>query len=653
MKKYLTAAFLLVMTLFLCACGADVNSKVTINPDESGERVMVMTISKNDLRFAGKFNLSDVDSAIATSCPDCMTYAYEEDDKTVRATFTLPFSSYEDYENKLNTFCDTKAEIQGYMSESPFAKEIEYSENISSREMLKWLPEALVEKKVLNERYRASVFNSFNTKLVIGGAEFDGGAGRLSITDHLYCQIESIDLYTMPVGSGKYNRLIKLNIPKSELEKNKEGIEDFLTKSVPENCFGSWESKENDAMQVYSVSMTDFTPEQIRSSMEKYTGGHADFNPGAVKISEGIFDRKLGFVEALEWTNYICSSTRTVPIRYILDQTSTNGEIVDMAGGAFTKVKGTELKEDENFLAYDLGERYETAVQANLEQHFHFSSIDYTLDAKGKNNIRKEIVLHFDNATAEDIGGICDKIRALGKNDEIAAKTKVELSQDSVKLVFEGKASEINHMMSAITSGDETGVSYASESKWLVPLGNTIVEDIIDFDGIAYKDPNGSEYWQIPVKYTAKVYGVGQEVINDQPLVTEKISNFEGKFTTDNRVRVLNQTKRINGFAFLWYLLLLVSFAAFAGGIYFLVRSFIEKKREKNEEISARENGVGEAREIEVKEPEIERITDAEVIEPEPIAEVGEETVTEETVEAEEPVVEETEENNENSRKSY
>ena len=93
MKKYLTAAFLLVMTLFLCACGADVNSTVTVNPDESGERVMVMTISKNDLKMAGKFKLSDVDSAIADSCPDCMTYAYEEDGKTVRATFTLPFSS--------------------------------------------------------------------------------------------------------------------------------------------------------------------------------------------------------------------------------------------------------------------------------------------------------------------------------------------------------------------------------------------------------------------------------------------------------------------------------------------------------------------------------------------------------------------------------
>ena len=256
---------------------------------------------------------------------------------------------------------------------------------------------------------------------------------------------------------------------------------------------------------------------------------------------------------------------------------------------------------------------------------FFFSLIDYMLDAKGKNNILKEIVLHFDNET-EDIGGICDKIRALGKDDEIAAKTKVELSGNTIKLTFEGKASEINHMMSVITGGDEIGVSYANESKWLVPLENTIVEDIVDFEGIAYKDPNGSEYWQIPVNYTAKIYGVGQEVINGQTLVTEKISSFEGDFTTENRVKVQYQTKRINGYAFLWYLLLLVAFAAFVGGIYFLIRSFIEKKREANEEISARENGVGEAREIEEKQPEIERITDAEVIKPEPISGTAEES---------------------------
>ena len=615
MKKYLTAAILLALTLFLCACGADVNSAVTVNPDGSGERVMVMTVSKSDLKLVGKKSVSEVDSAIAESCPDCMTYAYEENEKTVTARFTLPFSSFEDYENKLNSFCDKKAEINGYMSDSPFAREVEYSENISSREMLKWLPDALIEKKVLNERYRASVFNSFNTKLIVGGAEFDGGAGRLSVNDHVYCQIDSIDIYTTPVGSEKYNRLVKLNIRKEELEKNRDGIDKFLSSSVPENAFGTWESEEDDSMQVYSISMTDFTADDMTKAMQKYTGGHAKFNPEAVETSDGIFESKSGFTESLDWTNYICSETKTVPVRYVLDSTGMVGEIIDMAGGAFNKVKGSRSDDRAGYLFYDLGENRETAVQVNLEKHYHFSSIDYLLDAKNRDEITKEITLHFDNATSEDIGAVCDKIRRLGKDDEIAARIGTELSQDSVKLVFTGKADEINYMMNTI-SGNEgaTGVSYAREGKWLVPLEDTIVEDVVDFDGFVYKDPNGSEYWQIPVKDTAKVYGVGQKVINDQPLVTEKLSSFEGKFTADSRVRVLYQTKRVNGFAFLWYLLLLVALAGFVGGVYFLIRSFIEKKREAKEELTAKTEGVGEAKEIEEKQPVIERITDAEIV---------------------------------------
>ncbi len=648
MKKYLLSALLLIMVLFLSACGCEVNSVVTVNPDESGTRVMELTIPKTEIKTYGKLSLSEIDSIIADGCPDCMTYAYEEDKKNVKATFTLPFSSYEDYENKLKSFCKGDVEITGYSTKSPFAQEIEYSESISTREMLKWLPDVLIEKKVLNERYRASVFGGFSTKLILNGKEYDGGSGRLSVKEDVYCQIDSIDLYTAPAGGNKFSRVIKLNIKRDELEKNEDAIREFLSGVAPEGCFADWETTGYDEVQIYTVTITSFTPEEMQDAMEHFTGGgYAHFEGEEETSLNGLFGKKCGFTENIDWSNYICSPSRTVNIRYVLDQNNTLGEIIDMEGGAYRKVNSSPMDASSSYMVYSLGEQYETTVKAQLEQYYHFSSIDYSIDAKGINELRKEISLHFDNAKTEDIGVICDSIREMGKTDEVVAKIKTQLSETTLTLIFEGKADEINHMMNAVCGREEgDGLSYACENKWLVPLEKCIVEDVVDLEGIVYQG-NSTEYWQIPVHYSAKIYGVDKELINDQPLVSEKMSGFEGDFTSDRRMKAVYQTKRINGLAFVWYLLLLLAAAAFLGGVYFLIRSLFEKKKENKEEQLAREIGVGEAVEIEEKAPEaiedkgeIEAsgTTEAEIIEVTGETETAGETEAAGTTEAKEEV---------------
>ena len=643
MKKYVISALLVIMVLFLCGCGCEVNSQVTVFPDESGLRIMELTIPKSEIKTYGKVSLSEIDTLLAENCPECMTYSYEEDKKTAKATFSLHFDSYEDYEQKLNSFCDGNAEIYGSMTKSPFAQEVEYSESLSTREMLKWIPDVLIENKVLNERYRASVFEKFSTKLTFMGKDYDCGAGRVYIQDSLYCKIDSIDLYTSPAGGNKFNRVIKLNMQLSELEKNENGIRSFLAENTPEGSFASWETWDTAPDQIYSVSLTSLTPEEMEHAMEQFTGGgYAHFSADEESSANGLFGKQYGFTENIDWSNYVCSTSKTVNIRYILDGKTTEGELIDTEGGAYRRVNGVPLEEgDDEYLAYVLGEQYETTVKAQLAQYYHFSSIDYSVDAKGINDLEKKISLHFDNAKTEDIGIICDSIREMGKDDEIVSKIETELSETTLTLIFKGKASEVNHMMNAVSGKtDNDGLSYACESKWLAPLETCVVEDVADLDGFVYQG-NVSEYWKIPVHYTAKIYGVGKELINDQPLLDEKMSTFEGTFTSDRRMKAVYRSKRINGLAFVWYLLLFLAFAAFAGGVYFLIRSFIEKRRENKEEKLAREIGVGEAVEIvePVKEPALIEEKSAEA---EETKEEAEEAIEETEEEIKEEIKEET-----------
>jgi hypothetical protein len=91
-----------------------------------------------------------------------------------------------EFQNKLNTFCKKKAEVTAEFDMSPFASEIHYSESVTTKDMLQWIPDLLVEKKVLNNRYRNSVFDQVSTKLCHAITYNAFGKGPGASIDHFF-----------------------------------------------------------------------------------------------------------------------------------------------------------------------------------------------------------------------------------------------------------------------------------------------------------------------------------------------------------------------------------------------------------------------------------------------------------------------------------
>ena len=648
-KRILVVALFGIMLAFLTACGADVDATVRLNRDGSGERVMEVTIPKTEMRLYGKSDLSSIDTVIADGCPGCMEYSYSEDNSSIKAEFTLPFSSLEDYQNKLNSFCSKNVVINGEITSTPFATEIEYSENVSTREIMGWLPKLLVDKKVLNARYQNSVFDKISTKFYFSGKEYDIGSGRISVSDNVYCVIDSIDVYTVPAGGEKFTRIIKVNIAEEEVTKNELAIVDCLEESIPEGGFGEWEEGADSGMRVFSVTMQDMSDKDMEKAMQHFTSSaDCTFEAADATVGDGIFFKGCAFRENTDWTNFGCNENKEVHVAYYMDQSCSEGTLNDMKSGAKRSINGVP-KERTNYIVYDMGEVQNTSLYADLARYFHFSSIDYTIDAKNRNDICKTIVFHFDNTQSEDIGEICDKIRTLAKTDENAAKIKMDMTQDVLTLTFAGTADDISGMITSITGQEDRSVSYACDKRWIAIFEKSVLIDIMDMEGFVYKDDEGSEYWQIPVKYEAKISGVNKEMISAQPLIEKKGNSFKGKLTTDKRFKVTYRANRINGLAFVWIAVLTLAVASFIAGIYFLVRSVFEKKKEAKEEAVARMVGMGEARELpDEVVPADKAETEAENIVADETEEsfAGDNSVTEESSaeeyrEAEENVVEE------------
>jgi hypothetical protein len=161
------------------------------------------------------------------------------------------------------------------------------------------------------------------------------------------------------------------------------------------------------------------------------------------------------------------------------------------------------------------------------------------------------------------------------------AKIKVSLDDDALSLKFEGTASEINHMTEAITGKTAGGITFAYENKWLSPTTKCIVVDTMDLDGFVYQDPEESEYWQIPVQYTAKVYGSGKKVYPKLDGISKKAKGFGGVISASKRMKLTFTTNRMNKTAFLWYLLIFCALVFFVFGCYFKITGEKEDRSER------------------------------------------------------------------------
>ena len=579
-RKILFTMIIAAMALFFTGCGCETKATVKVNPDGSGTRTMVCSIPKSELTAFGKNKLSEVDTIIANNTPKVMTYTYSEDKKNYVATFVLNFDSTEDYEQKLNTFCKKKAKVTREISKSPFAVKISYSENLSTTEMLEWLVDAMIDNKVVAERNRGNFFESVNTSLEFEGKRYDSGSGRLSVLHTMYCEIESLDIYTTYVGEGKYSRVVTINIKEKELQKNEEAIKDYLTEAIPEGGYGAWDGDK------YSVVLADMTPEELTAAMAKFTG-YEDYEFTTIQQEEenGLFSKPCGFFEDADWSNYACNAKGTVNVNYYLDEKNAEGDVVIDRNGGYEVIEKQSEGGDSSYICFPLGLVNSYGVRAVIVHYFHSDSVKYSVVAEPDGNLKKEIEFHYDNVKPAEIKEVFDRIELLRDEEGNGVLTHLDVDYTEETLTFKmtGTAAEINEAMGIISGREDCkDLSFAGEVRWLVPFTRIVVGDRVNLEGFIHTDEENSAYWRIPIQYHASVPGLGNTVIGENVPLANKGNSFDGTLHTGDDSKFVYTALSLNKLAFAWYALMLVCVLALLWGIFFVVRSVIERKREVN-----------------------------------------------------------------------
>lgn len=310
-KRCLLAAFLLSLT-FLCGCGIELTSKIKLNKNFSGTRIMSCTFSSNDFTRFFQGTEEDLDLLIKNSCPSQLSYKKSSRDSQKIYTFTLTFSSLKDYKEKTEAILNFAPEITYQYGDSPFVQGLIYKENFSSKDLMAWLYTALYEKKYVDKQSVDELWNLKETTISFSGKTYET-EDKISIDEMQYAELSSIHIDTEVKRNGQLSRKIALYIPKKTLDQNSGKIQSYF-----DNENTTWSNWKDGKILIISFSEDNFM-DLAAKTREIF---HSKQWSGTYNVqckSGNPFSFDYDYKESMDFSNFVQKSG-TVPVTFTFNK---------------------------------------------------------------------------------------------------------------------------------------------------------------------------------------------------------------------------------------------------------------------------------------------------------------------------------------------
>lgn len=211
-KKLIIILVTAILIIGMCACGAEVNTELSVNQDSSGYRFITCTIDNRELDNFVFGGINGLELLIRQNIPSGMTYEITENDKQTIVRFTIDFSSFADYRQKITSILKRQSASVIVVCENIFNKGICINEDFTSKDLLGWMTDALVAAGMFESGESVSV-NDKGSVLNIARK----GADKLNIQTEAnikYIDIvdngaDSIDISTNINDDGSAARTIR------------------------------------------------------------------------------------------------------------------------------------------------------------------------------------------------------------------------------------------------------------------------------------------------------------------------------------------------------------------------------------------------------------------------------------------------------------
>ncbi|MCR5210043.1 MAG: hypothetical protein K6C99_07520 [Lachnospiraceae bacterium] len=422
MKKRSGRLILLLLitaaVFILTGCGGDLDTKLTVNDDLSGERQMTFTLDKSDAQNGIKGKSDEIKNDLANVLPDALTMEDHSAGGNIEIVFTLKFSDMDDYNKKVRDLYHAGGgfapddPVTWYKPDTVFAKGVEFEEHFNSKDLMVWFQNYLISKGYVSEKDRVHIFETTSCTYDVCGET--GTASPVVVDSIKYAPFESINIYTDFNGPYDIDRKIEVVLPQSSMDFNGDEIKTFFEDRVTSDFEGEWSDRSGNA--VFTISGNGLDADAVNEMMNGFCGiddqdmfyisKEATLKYGGDKVTAGpdgfvnianVFGESSGVAENLDLSDFIYDRSKKINLNYYVDDAEDYNGAVKFTDRSQTEVTNEGIEGEDGYKLFFNTDQPVFEVEYAYTYKYHADEMEIVLNPKRKGDISRTVNVHFTN----------------------------------------------------------------------------------------------------------------------------------------------------------------------------------------------------------------------------------------------------------------
>ena len=447
LKYALTVLSVVVLMLTLSACSVKMSTELDINEDYTGKRVMTTDYFKAS-DAGGQANVESFIAELKKSAPEDIKVDSQASDGKYKFTFTLEFSSLDDYREKVAFIIGREPIVTLKNQTNNFSSRFELYEDFTSDDLLVWV------KNVKNGDKIELKHNGATVKL--GDRVYKstmGNRGQINvstISDDSYL-LESVNIETSIFGADDYSRSVIFTMPKTTYDAVGEQTFKDIT---PEGGEGAAAVDESDTV-TYTI--------KFAGDLKKIADGTTLIFPGSVMtyddvVNENAFSVSGTLNEHIDVSGYPCTKTGACNVTVFY---AGSGSVTYNTDAIQSSSKAAVTYNDPNTKKYPVlkvtGEKVNN-VQTIIPMYISYtmSNVEVETELKSTGGIEVNVIFDYEGTSANSAAELAKQFYDQQLDGMSGASAKLDVDSTGENLVnklvlsFHGSEENVTKMMNSV-----------------------------------------------------------------------------------------------------------------------------------------------------------------------------------------------------------
>ncbi len=487
----------LAFLALLCACSpsqpekADFKTSLSVSPSFAGTRTFTVTYP-HSLVSPGSDKADKLDTIIEKNCPGSLVYNKDQSSDKVSYTFTLSFTSFSDYTEKLAEILGSRPVITFANPDNALASGWRIEEQFQSCQLLEWIRTAA----------HAQQDNSFDFESSESSTSVTFGTDTVTTTPTVSVKklkglpVKNIRMTTVNKNRS-FDRTVVFTITQAAFDSAGKQVSEYFKSITDSNAQADWSL--GNGNYTYTVSFSNLTLKELEGYTNRLLSSvygdaeYADKTSGSTPLAF-----QNSFTETIDLSNYVSDGDTDVPFEYIYSV--SNGSQLDNCRiyRDFEWINAESLTSENNpGKVVGIYEKVPSVtLRINDGKQYIPKNIDIALTPLDNDQLQKTFSFSYDISEGgfEASNYTASYFRTKG----IPAD---ELSEDKLavcRVSFSGSPAELNSKVTDIF-GDENLITLSSSVPAMTLRTTKHIEDTVDLSSVLV-----GKNIETPLTYTVK-----------------------------------------------------------------------------------------------------------------------------------------------------